>query len=363
MLIRCRYTYPAHGKVYVCADGPEVLVFSSNNDGPLWQYFADDLVVGVGVTSEDVFVIESSGRLVKMRLINGEFLDEERLDMSVVGLLISSDDVIAIVGSENLYVRPDGGEPMAVAISGATAVAFGPTGGALGLGTESGLFYAIDTTTGGAWGSVEFDNPVSSVAWCAQETWLVGVGHHIHSVSGDGSQILGSMDVGGMVEGLSCSSDGSAVAALTNGSHVRVFEWLNQTLAGNIWFQRTVQSIEFGQASWLLLAHEDGDANRVDLFTGQMTRTQAHAGRAQNAWPMQVEVNSALLRGASTTLKAGGAPIAIQVRSPDNEKKRASSLKWFVLLFLIGFVVCSASGALFCGLGPIIRGPKYYFGF
>jgi hypothetical protein len=231
----------------------------------------------------------------------------------------------------------------------------------LGLGTKSGVFYAIDTTTGGAWGSVEFAGPVSGIAWCDQQKWLVAVGQHIHSVSGDGAQILESMDMGSLITSIACSADGAVVAILSDDSHVRVFEWMNQTKAGDIWFQRTVQAVEFGSASWLLIAHEEGEANRVDLFTGQMTRTQAHEGRGQNSWPMQVEVNSALLRGASTNLKAGGEPLAVHVRSVSNEERKASSLKWIVLAIVIGFVLCSALGALFCGLGPIISGPKYYF--
>ena len=363
MLKRCLYTYPAHGKVYICADGPEILVYSSNNDGPLWKVFGRDIVCGVGVTKEEVLVLESTGRLVRYRITNGELLEDELLQIAPTGLLVAADEVVAVIGEQNLYVRAPEGEPMLVGISGDSAVSFGPNGGAIGLGTSDGAFYAVDTSTGGAWGSVTFDGPVTSVAWCAQQEWLVSVGHHIHRVSGDGAQVLGTVDVQGMIDAVSCSLDGAIVATVTNGTHIRIFEWMNYTAVGNIWFQRQVQAIEFGPSSWLLIGHEDGDGNRVDLYTGQMTRTQAHEGRAQNAWPMQVDVNSAVLRGVSTSLKAGGAPIAVHVRSQSNEERRASSLKWVVLVIAILFVLCSSLGAIFCGLGPLIRSPKYYFGF
>lgn len=362
MLNECQYTYPSSGKVFVCVDGPEILVYSGNDDGPLWKYFCEELVVGVGVTSEEVYALESVGRLVKLRLVNGEFLDYDDLGMQPTGMMISDDEVIAVIGSERLFVRHPGAAPMTVAISGVVTLGFGPTGGSLGLGTESGEFYAVDTVTGGAWGSVNLGGPVCGVAWSAQQYWLAGVGSQVHCISGDGTQILETIDAGGTIQSVACSLDGSMVAVLTNNTHVRIFEWLNKSLAGNIWFQRTVSTLAFGPSSWLGLGHDEGDANRVDLFTGQMTRTQAHEGRGQHAWPMQVEINSALLRGTSTTLKAGASPIAVQVRSQENEKKRSGALIWAVLALMFGFLVVSVAGILFCGLsGPLMKGPKYYF--
>lgn len=363
MLKRCLFTYPAHGKVYICSDGPEILVYSSSNDGPLWKVFGQDLVVGAGVTREEVLVLEVSGRLARYRITNGEILEDEFLQIQPTGLLVSQDEVVAVIGQENLYVRSHESEPMMVGISGVSAASFGPNGGAIGLGTQEGVFYAVDTSTGGAWGSVTFEGPIVSVAWCGQQEWLVAVGHHVHRVSGDGTQLLGSIDIQGTIQAISCSFDGAILAVVTNQTHVRIFEWMNYSSVGDIWFQRPVQSVEFGPGSWLLLGHEDGDGNRVDLYTGQMTRTLAHEGRAQNAWSMQVEVNSATLRGISTNLKAGGAPIAVHVRSKSNEERRASSLKWVVLAVAILFVLCSSMGAIFCGLGPLMRAPKYYFGF
>jgi len=349
--------------VYISLDGPEVLVYSGNDDGPLWKYFCEDVAIGVGVTNEEVYVLEATGRLVKMRLVNGELLDSEELSIYPTGLLISDDEYIAVIGNENLFVRPPGGEPMAVAISGVSALAFGPTGGSLGLGTDTGHFCAVDTATGGAWGSVELGGPITGVSWSAQQYWLVTTGHEVHTISGDGGQVMETMDIGVPINGIACSLDGSVVAVVTEETHIRVFEWLNKSQAGTIWFQREVQTIEFGPSSWLGIGHDDGDGNRVDLFTGQMTRTQAHEGRGQTAWPMQVEINSALLRGSSTSIRAGSAPLAVQVRSEAIEEKKSSRMIWVVVALLVGIAICSSVGMLLCGVSFLPKGPKYYFGF
>jgi hypothetical protein len=363
MLRQCQFEYPSSGKLFICVDGPEVLVYSGNDDGPLWKAFCEERVVGVGVTREEVYLLDDTGRLIKKRLINGELLDEDSLDFRPTGLLISEDETMAVVGEERLFVRASGAEPMAVGISGVSAARFGPTGGSIGLGTKTGEFHAVDTTTGDAWGRVDLGEAVTGVAWSAQQVWLVTAGSCLFTVSGDGGQILETMAVDGQIGGLTCSTDGAIVALLIDSTVVSVYEWLNKSLAGRITLDRGVQSLAFGPSSWLGLALDDGDANRVDLFTGQMTRTQAHEGRGQNAWPINVDVNSALLRGASTSLRAGGAPIAVQVRSAAIDDKKSNRMVWFVLALMIALAGFSVVGMLCCGVSFLPKGPKYYFGF
>ena len=364
MLRQCLLTYPSSGKAFVCIDGPEVLVYSGNDDGPLWKYFCDDIAVGTAVTKEEVYILDQGGRLLKLRLVNGEYLDADTLEFQPLGLLASHDETLAVIGMERLFVRAPGKDPMEVSISGVTAASFGPDGGSIGLATESGEFHAVDTTTGGAWGSVNLGAPPTGVAWCAQQYWLVSAGDKVYAISGDGATVLETKDIMAPVDAITCSDDGSIVAALVESTQVQVFEWLNKTLAGNIWFQRQVGAIEFGPSSWLAMAHDEGEANRVELFTGQMTRTQAHEGRGQNSWPMQVEMNGSLLRGASTAIKAGNKPLAVQVRSEAIEQKRSSSMVWLIVAIIVLIVICSTISLALCGIGSFLpKGPKYYFGF
>jgi hypothetical protein len=351
------FAYPSNGKVIICGDGPEILVYSGNDDGPLWKQFLTDVIVGVGVTADDVYALEAGGRLVKMRLVNGEVLSEDFMEMEPTGLLISHDSVMAITFPDRVLIRHPGREAIVVMVADVRVIAFGPDGQSMGIGTGSGEFCAIETMTGGEWGRVSLGGAVSGICWCAQQQWLVSSGNELHSIRGDGGTIVETIPVGGIVDCLACSNDGSVVAILTNGSHIRIYEWLNKRQAGDIWFQRKVQHLCFGPSGWLGIGHDEGDANRVDLFTGEMTRTLAHPGRGQHSWPMQVEVNHSLLRGSSTALRAGSAPIAIQVRSPENEKKRGRI--WLLLIFLLAFLI------LCCGVFGVCNlsgwAPKVHF--
>ena len=342
----CAFSYPRSGKVILLADGPEALVFSGANDGPIWKQFCQDVVVGIGSTHSEVVTLEASGRLVRMRIIDGEYIHDDQLDFSPVGMVVDEDGAMVVWSREQILVKHPEGQTLFVAIPNTSVVTFGPDAGSIGVGTTDGDFHSVDTRSGGIWGSTNLGKPITGVAWCNQQYWLVGFGNQVVGLQGDAQANTMSLDIGGIVNRIACSEDGAILCVVTNESHIRVYELLNKTHAGDIWFQRTVHGIHFGPTSWLAIGLDDGEANRVELFSGKMTRTMAHPGRQQGSWAMQVEVNEGKLRGASASIRAGGAPIAFQVQTESMEQRKTRTWLYVVLVVVLLFLFCGCFGTV-----------------
>ena len=57
------YTYSPARNVIVLADGPELLVYSAANDQGLWKAMAEDVLMGVGATEDQVLSVDATGKI------------------------------------------------------------------------------------------------------------------------------------------------------------------------------------------------------------------------------------------------------------------------------------------------------------
>jgi hypothetical protein len=212
--------------------------------------------------------------------------------------------------------------------------AWGPDSASLGIGGADGMFTVLDPVSGGAWGSQRLGGAITGVVWCVQGQWAVSHDKQVTFVSGDGLNVLSRVELGEPAGEVAVSLDGGVLAVVVSQSRVAVYELHTVAKVGEIVFQRFVHHLRFGPQHWLCMGFEDGDANRLDLLTGSMTRTRAHPGRGQNAWAMQAQINHALVRGAVVNVAAGGSAIAVHNR-PKIKKKRKKRGLWFVLAAVI----------------------------
>lgn len=348
------YAISAAGNLIVLADGPELLVYSGSNDQGLWKLMAEDILMGVGATKERVYTIDAVGTLFVYRALDGKELGRRSLDIAPFSLAVSPEGGCAVPTPSALVVVPPGVEPITVPLESPRQLAWGPGGASLGVGSADGTFTAVDPNSGGAWGSVSVGGRITGVSWCASEggCWAVAHDDRVSFVSGDGTTVLRTMLVGAMVGEVTVSEDGSVLAVVSEETRVDVFELATRTAVGQVVYDRPIHHIQFGNAHWLGVGFDDGDANRLDVVTGTMTRTQAHPGRAQNAWAMNVQINHALLRGAVASIAAGGADIA-RHNKPKGQKlssrKKRGWIKWVVGGFALVLV-----GSLCCGVGSAV---------
>jgi hypothetical protein len=350
------YTYTPDGTLYAAGDGPELLVYSGTNDGPIWKQFCDGVLVGVAATRDRLFTVDSDGRFTTWNVFDGQKQEELELPgRAPHGLLSTPAGTCAVLASDAaILVDPTAGERIAMTVPGLTTASFGPDANSLGLGDRKGMFHAFDTTTGKPWGSVSVGASVTGVGWRHPALWAVAAGTKVHLVSGDGATIQASIDAGGPTGRIAVSSDGAIVACVVNGQEIAILETGKNTRVGVIRYSRPIHGLAFGPGTWLGIGLEDGDCNRVDLISGKLCRNEPHPGRTANRWGFKVEVDPTVMRSVVTSVRAGGQPIATFIAREDDEGDGGCMKACLTVLVLI-FVCMGCAGLSALGYFLFLR--------
>jgi hypothetical protein len=306
------FLFSADGDVLICGDGPELLVYSAVDGSPRWKLFGDDVVVGLAQAANEVVAVDAAGNLQFYRALDGRLDRTVALGVAALGLAGSDSGAVGVITSAGVHVLPRGGAPRLVSAPGATAAAFGPGGGSLGVGTSDGRFIAIDPASGGAWGEIALGGPVGGVAWSARGHWVVTAGARWLLVSGDGSSVVAELSAleaaGGPV---AVSSDGLIAATVVGLNEVHVAELYTNAAAGSLTFRRAVGDLSFGPGAQLGIGLDDGDGMCMELHSQNTVRTEPHPGRGRNAWNMDAQLDGGMLRGALANATVAGASIAV----------------------------------------------------
>ncbi len=154
-----------------------------------------------------------------------------------------------------------------------------------------------------------------------------------------------AVELGGAVGAVACMADG-ALAAVKVGDDIVLLDMLHRKPIGAVKLQRPVVGVAFGPGTWLGIGFENGDANRLDVVTGQLTKSEAHAGRTANRWFIKVECDPLKVRQAVALYRAGGDPIARTIAKGESEKKGRGCLFWVAITFLVLFLCAGCSGVL-----------------
>jgi hypothetical protein len=231
-------------------------------------------------------------------------------------------------------------------------VAWAPGSAAAGVGCIDGTFYVLDPAAGTMTGSISLGGSITGVCWRAQGQWAVAHDQRVDLLTADGSAGVQVVEVGEPVGGVAVSVDGSLLAVIAGDQKVYIFELSSFRRVGEVVFQRKVFHIRFGPKHWLAFGFDDGDANRLDVATGKSTRTQAHPGRAQNAWAINPSLQMAMIRGSISSVAAGGAAIA-KASKPKAQKRAKRPFPWAIvggigaILFLLSLLCCGGLGVVY----------------
>lgn len=346
------FAYARSGQVIALADGPELLIYSGSNDQGMWKVMAPDILMGVGYTKEQVVAVDGAGRLYFHRLIDG--LEQGRVDTdsSPWGLVVAPEgDCLLLTAGSILLVRR-GQSPVEIPLSSPRHAAFSKGAGRVLVGGADGGVTLLDVATGEVVVASTLAAPIVAVRWRSTGQWAVAHGSQIDLLDGETLEPQKSLLIDEPIRRFSLSEDGSVAAVQVADGLVKLFELAGDLPVGEVEFQRTLYGLEFGPATWLAFGFDDGDANRLDVMTGKMTRTQAHIGRGQNAWAMNVRVNHAAVRGVVVGMAAGGQAIA-KHNIPKIPKKRS---KWWVyaIVAVVVFIALTTCCGLFGGLGVFV---------
>jgi len=346
------FAYAQSGQVVVLADGPELLVYSGANDQGMWKVMATDIFMGVGYTKDQVYAVDGSGRLSLYRLIDGHEQGRVDTDASPWGLVVDPDGDCALLGAGSVVLVPRGKAPIKVELASPRQAAFRPGGGQIAVGGADGGVTIVDAATGEVVASTALAGPIVGVRWRSTGQWAVAHGAQIDLLDPETLEPQKTLTIDAPIRRFSLSADGSLCAVQVADGLVRLYELASDLSIGEVEFQRTLYGMEFGPGTWLAFGFDDGDANRLDVMTGKMTRTQAHIGRGQNAWAMNVRVNHAAVRGVVVGMAAGGQQIA-KHNIPKIPKKRKSWF-WYAVGGVVVFVLLTICCGLFGGLGVFV---------
>lgn len=344
------FSYAASGQVLVLADGPELLVFSGANDQGMWKVMGSDIFMGVGSTATHVHAVDGSGRLLLYRAIDGT--EQSRLETraSPMGMEVAEEGQSAILTANAIVIVRYGGEPQEIRLGSPRCARWRPPAEQLAVGGADGQLHILDGATGEIVLTTSFPDPIRSIAWRATGQWAVAHGRQVDFLDPETLEIQKTLLLDEPIQRFTVSDGGGLLAAQVSDELVQLYELASDTNIGEVEFQRTLYGLAFGPAHWLAFGFEDGDANRLDVLTGKMTRTQAHAGRAQNAWAMNVRVNHAQVRGAVVGMAAGGHAIA-KHNVPKIPKKRSKWMRWVIGGVVVVVLLSLCCGVSFGGIG------------
>lgn len=344
------------GTTLAAGDGPELLTWRADG-APAWRQFTDGVLVGVAVGLEHVVSVDADGRLARRRRTDGEVVDLQMVAGQPRGLALARDGVtVAVLTAEGPVVITPGMPPRLVPIPGATACGFGPGAGALGVGTATGRFVAVEVATGAPWGECQLDAPLGGVAWSAQGSWLVGAGRMLARVSGDGKSVQALIPgADHAMDQVACSDNGLVVAARA-GDRVELYELHANRPIGEFLLRRRIGEVCFGPGLLLGIGLDDGDANLVELGSGATFRTEPHPGRGRSTWRLENKVDPGAVRGAIVLHQAGGQPIARYVPPPSSEEAGSGGGCLAGCVSVFGLVlVMSAFGAFLLIVMYVLR--------
>ena len=298
-------------------NGPDVYVYSGDEERPLWKHTHPTPVVGVCVTDEEIITLDEAGRLAWWDGVSGEVADEASIEGKPRALAVDSDGVAAVLTKAGVEIVDPGDEGQLLKIAQGRCLAWSDDGERLAVGTRDGAVVVFDVEGAEQLGSVELDEAITSLCWSSEGEWLVTAGSTVYSVLEDGSaaEELGAVR-GKQPDCIACSADGGFVA-LRADAEVLAFALPGLEKLGSITVEdRKIVGLGFGARAWLWVGLDQGDASKVSLRTGAIKRTEPHEEEDARTWKL-----SADLPGVEGRRRAKGRGRTAEVsRRPRSEK-------------------------------------------
>lgn len=349
------FAHDIRGRVYVTGDGPEVYAYSGVDDSPLWKDFADGILVGLAISRDEVVGVDSDGRLIRWRIFDGQRVDVTSHDVSCLGIAADPHGGIALLTTTGVRIIGAGGQAIDALVPRATAVARDSSGSRIVVTTADGRVVWLDSSTAAVIGEVTVPAPAHDVAWSSQGAWVVGAADKLLVLAADPTEaaVLSMYALGGPTESVAVSQDGWLIGARVGTSDVALIAAATGETLATVGYKRPVGSVHFGSDTWLAIALEYADVNRLELGTGRLTRNGPGLGRSTDPWGANVKLDPSRVRGALARSRAGGSPVAVQVERPNPgayESDAKGRPKWVIPLIIAVVVMGFCSCTTCCGL-------------
>jgi hypothetical protein len=291
------------GSVVVSTDGAEILVYDAHDEAPRWRKTLAAPVADVAAVHGEIVAIDAKGRIERFAAAGGEAKARASVDGAPRAIDVSDSGAIAVALAERVVVV-DGDAATSIDLAGARALAW--DGARLAIGTDGGKVVVLEGDRTIATGDV--GDPVRGVARRHGRGWLATAGDRVAGVDAEGrvERLLEVKD--GSPSAIACSLDGAlAVLKVARNKANVVALGSRETIASIVYAEREIARAAIaddGRFVWIGLV--GGDANKIDLDSEDVYRTDPHEGRERRRWIVRAKID----KRARARVKASVKPVA-----------------------------------------------------
>lgn len=303
------FAYIADGSRMIVAEGAALLVYDAE-EAPAWQRALAEEIAFVGAAAERIVVALESGRIIFFDL-DGQETSAFELGATPRAFAMSSRGEVAVATSSEIVIVGGAGERRRIE-GGAKALAWDGEGKRIALARLGGELFVLGED-GVPAGDVKAPSAVHAIAWRASSSggetsageWIVLTPRGLARLSPDASELVWLAGADVERGDLSVTRDGALIAARLDDRRVALFAGADGEPLGVIsCIERVLGRVAFGPDGWLGVGLDLGDANKIELATGQARRTDPHEGRPRNRWLLLVKLEEE--RIAASLARAGG---------------------------------------------------------
>jgi hypothetical protein len=281
--------------VLVIAHEREVLVYSGQDESPLWREACSGDVVGVGCDSRFVYAVDHQ-QWYCWEAVSGQLQHQRPSNSPVLTMSVAANGDCALLTDTSVEIVNSSAKEKRIETASPTTAAWSDSNCELAVGQGDGELLFFKRATNKAFdqvdpGRLRLDGPIRSIAWSSAGYWAVISEAIVWRIERDGSSKRPLIkDLKSPPVLVACSQEGDLVAVSLEDSSVLVFRITPASLVASFRYQdREVTGLAFGPEPYLGIGLDTGDGNKMDLSkaSGGVFRTDPHPGRPRNRWLLQ----------------------------------------------------------------------------
>lgn len=291
---RGHIAYDPGGRIFVIADADELLVHDGDTEGPLWRESLTDEIVGVAIAGDEIIAVLDDGTVCRFTFLHRE-LPRAMLGASVRTFAVRADGTLAAAHAEHVsLLRRNDLAPAPLYHRGVTALAWSADGARLLVAKTTDdtkhMLHLLDGASGEPQGEPRsLAQRVYAIAG-SPKGFLVATGDRVvrfTSPEAEPAPVTRAKDQ--LLTDVACSADGGRMAIQVARSQVVVLaDPPADTLLSLEYPQRVCAGLAFGPKPWIGVALGGGDANKCNVDTGALHRSDTHPGRTHQRWIVMV---------------------------------------------------------------------------
>ena len=286
--------YDPKGRIFVVTHDEEILVHDGDSDAPLWREDIGETVAGVAIAGDELIAVGEDGAVRRFTFLHRE-LPRGSVGAGVRHVAVSSSGTLASVHEDHVaLLRKNDLAPVSLYHRGVTALAWSRDGTKLLLArSKSDSDHALLFLDGA--NGEPFSDPVVTTARvsaiaASSRGFLVACGDRVVRFTRPEvalEHVTRARDR--TITDLACAADGARFALQLERSQVMVLsDPPSETLLDVKYPERVTNGVAFGPRPWIAIALAGGDANKVNVDTGAMHRSDTHPGRTHHRWFVSV---------------------------------------------------------------------------